>query len=204
MKKQLYPYTLKDGKYVIFSCGRLIYYKGFHVLIDSAKYLPDNCIIRIAGEGKLYNRLSRQITENGLSEKVFLLGRISDEQLERELQDCFLFCLSSVQRAEMYAVVQIEAFCHGKPVISTNIPRSGVSEVNQDGVSGYTVEINNPQAIADKIKLLLHNSDLYRTLCKNALKRGEELTDKSIIDKYIELFRNIVTPPPPQYIEEIE
>jgi rhamnosyl/mannosyltransferase len=54
MKINHHPYTLKDGKYVIFSCGRLIYYKGFHVLIDAAEYLPENCIIRIAGEGKLY------------------------------------------------------------------------------------------------------------------------------------------------------
>lgn len=191
MKAKPYPYILKDGKYVLFSCGRLIYYKGFHVLINAAKYLPDNCIVRIAGEGKLYDKLAKQIKENGLSEKVFLLGRISDEQLEEELQNCFLFCLSSVQRSEMYGVVQIDAFCHGKPVISTNIPRSGVSEVNQDGITGFTVEINNSKIIADKIKLLLHDSSLYETLCRNALKRGKELTDKGIIDKYIELFKNI-------------
>ncbi|GHV43993.1 hypothetical protein AGMMS49546_27180 [Spirochaetia bacterium] len=191
MKINLYPYKLKDSKYVIFSCGRLIYYKGFHVLINSMEYLPDNCIIRIAGDGKLHEKLAKQIEGKKLSKKVFLLGRISDEEMEQELQDCFLFCLSSIRRSEMYGVVQIDAFCHGKPVISTNIPRSGVSEVNQDGVTGYTVEINNPKAIADKIKLLLQDTALYETLCGNALKRGEELTDKNVIDKYIELFKNI-------------
>jgi len=193
-KVQRYPYKLNNDKYVIFSCGRLIYYKGFHILLDSAKYLPDNCIIRIAGEGKLYKKLSKQINKKGLSEKVFLLGRISDEQLEQELINCFLFCLSSVQRSEMYAVVQVDAFCHGKPVISANIPRSGVSEINQDSITGYTVETNNPKEIASKIKLLLHNKDLYERLCRNALKRGEELTDKNIISKYIELFRCINSP----------
>jgi len=188
-RTKLYEYNLKNNRHIIFSCGRLIYYKGFHVLIDSAKYLPDNCIIHIAGEGKLYNKLAKQIVKKGLSEKVFLLGRISDEQLEQEMKDCFLFCLPSIQRSEMYGVVQIEAFCHGKPVISTNIPRSGVSEVNQDGISGYTVEINNPKAIADKVSLLLNDKNLYEKLCKNALKRGEELTDENIIDRYVELFR---------------
>jgi glycosyltransferase involved in cell wall biosynthesis len=191
MEVKHYPYILKDGKYVIFSCGRLIYYKGFHVLIDSAEYLPDNCVIRIAGEGKLYDKLAKQIIQKGLSEKVFLLGHISNEELDQELRSCFLFCLSSIQRSEMYAVVQIDAFCHGKPVISTNIPGSGVSEVNQDGITGYTVEINNPKTIADKVNILLNDRKLYETFCKNALKRAEVLTDKGIIDKYIELFKSI-------------
>jgi rhamnosyl/mannosyltransferase len=193
MKVKQYPFTLKNNKYIIFSCGRLIYYKGFHVLIDSAEYLPDNCIIHIAGKGKLYDKLAKKIIKRNLQEKVFLLGHISDEQMEQELQNCFLFCLPSVQRSEMYALVQVDAFCHGKPVISTNIPRSGVSEVNQDSVTGYIVNTENPKAIADKVKLLLHNTDLYEKICRNALKRGEELTDKDIINKYVELFGNIAS-----------
>jgi glycosyltransferase involved in cell wall biosynthesis len=191
MKIVRYPYILQKGKYVIFSCGRLIYYKGFNVLIDAAEYLPDNCVIRIAGEGKLYNKLNKQIHQKKLSDKVFLLGRISDEQLEQELRDCFLFCLSSIQRSEMYAVVQIDAFCHGKPVISTNIPRSGVPEVNKNNVTGFTVKINNPRELADKIKLLLNNNPLYEVFCRNALLHAKELTDKTIIDKYIELFSKL-------------
>jgi glycosyltransferase involved in cell wall biosynthesis len=92
----------------------------------------------------------------------------------------------------MYAVVQVEAFCRGKPVVSTNIPRSGVPEVNRDGDTGFTVEINNPKAIADKISLLLNNSELYGTFCKNALARGRHLTDMdNTIGKYIELFKNL-------------
>jgi glycosyltransferase involved in cell wall biosynthesis len=191
MKIADYPYTLRDGKYVIFSCGRLVYYKGFHVLIDAAEYLPDNCIIRIAGEGKLREQLAGQISVKKLSHKVSLLGRISDEQFEQEMQACFLFCLPSVQRSEMYALVQVEAFCHGKPVVSTNIPRSGVPEVNRDGVTGFTVDVDNPQAMADKIKLLLDDRELYGMFCKNALARGKDLTDKNIFDKYIELFKNL-------------
>jgi rhamnosyl/mannosyltransferase len=187
-----YPYTLHDGKYVIFSCGRLIYYKGFHVLIDSAQYLPDNCIIRIAGDGKLYGKLAKRIKEKGLSKKIFLLGRVSDEQLEQELQNCFVFCLSSIHRSEMYAIVQIDAFCHGKPVVSTNIPRSGVSEVNRDGVTGFTVEVNNPKAIADKINLLLNDTPLYESFCINALQRGKELTDSNIVDKYVNFFQHLI------------
>jgi len=182
---------IDQGKKIIFACGRLIYYKGFHNLIDAAEFLPDCCSVRIAGEGALRVKLEKQIKIKGLEDKVFLLGRISDEQIDRELNDCFLFCLPSTHRAEMYAVVQVEAFCHGKPVISTNIPRSGVPEVNLDGVTGFTVEVNNPKAIADKITLLLNDGALYARLCENARNRGRELTDKNIVDKYIKIFSSL-------------
>jgi rhamnosyl/mannosyltransferase len=190
-KNTLSPFLIKKEKFAIFSCGRLVYYKGFHNLISAAGYLPDNCVIRIAGSGKLYDKLKGRIITERLTNKVILLGRISDEQLNDELQHCFLFCLPSVSRAEMYALVQIDAFSHGKPVISTNIPRSGVPFVNINGVTGFTVEVNNPRAIADKINLLLGDSALYEKMRQNALSRAKELTDKKIIDKYIELFENL-------------
>jgi glycosyltransferase involved in cell wall biosynthesis len=184
----LSPSPTNKKQKTIFSCGRLVPYKGFHNLIDAAAYLPDNCIVRIAGMGRLYDKLNRQIMKKKLQSKVILLGHISDEQLDYEMKNCFLFCLPSISRAEMYALVQIDAFSFGKPVISTNIPRSGVPEVNINGVTGFTIEVNNPRAIADKINLLLNDAELYETFCRNALSRAEKLTDKNIIDKYIELF----------------
>jgi glycosyltransferase involved in cell wall biosynthesis len=145
-----------------------------------------------SGTGASSGVLNRFFYNKRLSHKVSLLGRISDEQFEQEMRDCFLFCLPSVQRSEMYAVVQVEAFCHGKPVVSTNIPRSGVPEVNPNGVTGFTVDAGDPKAIADKIKLLLNDKELYEMFRKNALARGRDLTDmNSTIDKYIELFRNL-------------
>ncbi|MCV5863701.1 glycosyl transferase family 1, partial [Escherichia coli] len=46
--KNSYP-----GKLIVFSLGRHVYYKGFDYLIDAAKYLDDNYIIIIGGQGQL-------------------------------------------------------------------------------------------------------------------------------------------------------
>jgi glycosyltransferase involved in cell wall biosynthesis len=183
-------YVKENGKKIIFSCGRLIYYKGFEVLAEAAKYLSDEFVVHIAGDGPLYNKLLKRIKKYDLLDKVKLLGCLSDKQLAGEFRQCFVFCLPSVKRSEMFGVVQVEAFCYGKPVISTNIPRSGVSEVNKDGITGYVVEINNPQAIAEKVELL-NNGVIYHELCNNALDRGKELTDPKIIDQYINLLYSL-------------
>jgi rhamnosyl/mannosyltransferase len=199
-KKYILPYILNvhfkklkaklyDGKKVIFSCGRLIYYKGFFDLIEAAVMLPENCIIKIAGDGILREKLQKKITGLQLSKKIILLGKITDHDLEKELGECYLFCLPSNYRSEMFGVVQVEAFAHGKPVVSTNIPRSGVSEVNIDNKTGYTVEINNPQAIANAIKKLIENESIYNEFSNNAFEHANDFINGEIINKYIVLFQ---------------
>jgi rhamnosyl/mannosyltransferase len=199
-KKYIFPFVLNihlgkleaklfNGKKVIFSCGRLIYYKGFFNLIEAARMLPENCIVKIAGDGVLKEKLQEKINSLQLSEKVILLGKISDSDLERELGECYLFCLPSNYKAEMFGVVQVEAFAHGKPVVSTDIPRSGVSEVNVNNKTGYIVEINNPQAIANAIIKLIENESIYNDFSNNAFERASYFINDEIVDKYILLFR---------------
>jgi rhamnosyl/mannosyltransferase len=146
-KTHIFPYILNihlrkgntklfGEKKIIFSCGRLIYYKGFSDLIEAAKMIPENCIVRIAGDGGLREKLQKKINSLQLSEKVVLLGKITNYDLEKELRRCYLFCLPSNYRSEMFGVVQVEAFAYGKPVVSTDIPRSGVSVVNVNNKTG--------------------------------------------------------------------
>jgi rhamnosyl/mannosyltransferase len=199
-KKHVLPYILNmplermeakffNGKKVIFSCGRLIYYKGFFDLIEAAKMLPENCIVKIAGDGVLKKKLQERIHSLNLSEKVILLGKITNHDLEKELKGCYLFCLPSNYRSEMFGVVQVEAFVHGKPVVSTVIPRSGVSEVNIDNKTGYTVAINNPRAIANAITKLVKNESIYKKFSNNAFEYAKYFISEEIVDKYIALFK---------------
>jgi rhamnosyl/mannosyltransferase len=185
-------YKLFQNKKVIFSCGRLIYYKGFDNLIEAATYLSDNCIVKIAGDGSLREHLKNKIEELHLTKKVFMLGRISDDDLLKELKDCYLFCLPSNNAAEMFGVVQVEAFSCGKPVVSTNIIKSGVSEVNVNDKTGYTVEVNNPRAIAEAVNRLLGDELLYEKFSYNAIEHARYFTRKEIIDEYISLFQSII------------
>jgi rhamnosyl/mannosyltransferase len=186
-----WPYVLFHNRKVIFSCGRLIYYKGFDILIEAGKYLPKDCIMKIAGEGPLKKHLQEKIDKLRLNDKILLLGRIDNEKLVEEMRNCYLFCLPSNYKAEMFGVVQIEAFACGKPVISTNIKGSGVSEVNINNETGYTVKTNDPVALSEAIKQLTTNDSLYIQFSHNAIKRAKYFTSDGIIDEYIEIFQNL-------------
>jgi rhamnosyl/mannosyltransferase len=60
-------------------------------------------------------------------------------------------------------------------VVSTRLHGSGIDWVNQDGVTGLTVEPHKPQALAQALNRLLADGALARTLGANGRRRYEEL-----------------------------
>jgi glycosyltransferase involved in cell wall biosynthesis len=180
------------NKKVIFSLGRLAYYKGFKYLIESAKYLNDDYIILIGGNGPLKIELEKEININNLQNKVKLLGRITDEELANYYTLCHLFCLPSIFKSEAFGVVQIEAMSFGKPIVATNIPESGVNWVNKNNISGINVDIKNPKQLAYAFQNILDDKYNYKIFSENSLSRFNKLFKREkMINEIITLYNNI-------------
>ncbi|MFP5258655.1 MAG: glycosyltransferase, partial [Acidobacteriota bacterium] len=154
---------------IIFALGRLVPYKGFGVLVDAARQLPDDAVVVIGGGGPLAGTLGRRIESLGLGGKVVLPGRIPDADLPDWFAACDVFCLPSVERAEMFGIVQLEAMAFGKPVVSTAIPRSGVPLVNRDGATGLVVPPGDAVALGRALARLLADPALCRRLGEGGL-----------------------------------
>lgn len=181
------------GRKIVFSLGRLVHYKGYRYLIDAAKALDDDYVILIGGSGPLRNELQKQIDDYGLSERVKLLGRISDEDLPAYYGACDVYCLSSIMKTEAFAIVQIEAMSCGKPVISCNIKGSGVPWVNKNDYSGLVVEPMDGKALADAIRRIVEDKALYYTYSAGASSRFVELFKRSqMIDRCLELYQKVL------------
>lgn len=180
------------GKKIVFSLGRLVAYKGYCFLVAAAKYLSDNYVVLIGGTGALKNDLEKEIMDLGLQHKVELLGRVSDEDLPAYYGACDVFCLSSVQKTEAFGIVQIEAMSCGKPVVSTNIPQSGVSWVNAHGVSGLNVSPGDAEELARAIEEVTMDEVTYRKYSTEALNRYRELfTNEQMITRCVEIYTKL-------------
>jgi len=183
-----------SGKKIVFSLGRLIYYKGFNYLIEAAKELSDDYLILIGGTGELHEELSRQIVENSLSKKVKLLGKIPSFQISSYFELCDLYCLPSCERSEAFGIVQIEAMSHGKPIISTSIPYSGVSWINDHDYTGVVVPPKNPKALAKAIQITLSNPEICDRYGNNARKKFKaEFTVDKMCQKTTYLYESLLT-----------
>ena len=171
-----------QNKKIVFSLGRLVYYKGMEYLIDAAKELPPDYIVLIGGTGPLIDTLKQKVANDGLSDKVVLLGSINYSDLASYYKSCDVFCLPSIHESEAFGVVQLEAMSFSRPLVSTNIPRSGVAWVNQHNETGIVVEHNDAKALAKGIVSVIQNS---ATFSKGAKARFDTMFTKELMVKNI-------------------
>ena len=180
------------GKKIIFSLGRLVPYKGYKYLIDSARHLDDSYVILIGGGGPLKGNLKEQIEASGFQDKVKLLGFLEDSEVSAYFGACDLFCMSSVYATEAFGIVQIEAMSAGKPVVATKIPGSGVSWVNAHKESGLNVEPKDSEALADAFMHILESEEDYNAFSEQAHHRYWTMFTKAkMIEKCIEIYKNL-------------
>ena len=177
---------------IVFSLGRMTYYKGFDVLIEAASRLPDHCVVLIGGDGELLPVYRELVAQRGLGDKVHLLGHVRGADLPSHVEACDVFCMSSTVRAEAYGVAMVEAMVMGKPIVATDIAGSGVPWVNVHGRTGLNVPVRDPAALADALHALLANVDLRRRMGLASRRRYEaEFRAELMTRRMLHLYRGL-------------
>lgn len=180
------------GKKIVFSLGRLSYYKGFKFLIEAAKYLNEDTVVLIGGCGEQEQELKDLVSKLDLTEKVKFLGRVSDKDMGSYYGAADVFCLPSPIRTEAFGVVLLEAMSLGVPIVACKIPGSGVSWVNKDNVTGFNVPIEDPKSMAEAITKIITDDSLNQSFRKNAFDRYKSLfTSDKMIESIKYIYKNI-------------
>ena len=91
---------------------------------------------------------------------------------------------------ESFGMVAIEAMACGTPVIASDV--GGLSFSIEDSYNGYLVPGRNPQALADKIALLLKYPVLRDQLSDQARAWVERYSWTNIADELLEVFKGVV------------
>ena len=142
-------------KFLVFALGRHVYYKGFGFLIRALAQLPD-VSLALGGQGPLTVELARMARDAGVAERMHFIGRIPEAELPAWYHACDAFCLPSIEPAEAFGIVQIEAMASGRPVVCCQL-HNGVTWVNQDGITGLVVPPADPAALRDAMLRLIED-----------------------------------------------
>ena len=181
-----------NAGFKVLAVGRFAYYKGFEYLVQAAEKAPDARFIMV-GDGPRYPEIKKRVWQKGLQGRVQLPGRVSADRLRELFLDCDLFCLPSVERTEAFGMVLLEAMSLGKPLVTTKISGSGVSEVNVDGVTGLQVPPGDAEALANTLSNLQHNPDMRLKMGVFAQKRFDERFHIcSVVAQTTELYREVI------------
>ncbi|MBF2051304.1 MAG: glycosyltransferase [Leptolyngbya sp. IPPAS B-1204] len=146
------------GKRLLYT-GRLAAVKGLPILLESLAILkatyPD-VLLTVVGDGPDRVQLEQMTAQLGLSQNVNFVGYQSQTEVRQHMQATDVFVLPSF--AEGVPVSLMEALAAGVPVVTTQI--AGVSELVENGVSGYLVPPGNAALLAERIATLLADPQL--------------------------------------------
>lgn len=175
-------FGIKRDDFVALFVGRVSSEKGVEHFVKSASILKDERKLRffVVGEiskGKRGNervRYAKEILEMAasLKDKVIFTDVFPPSKIH------LLYLLGDVlilpsNFHEPFSMVAIEAMATGLPVIASK--KGGLMEYIVDRVNGLFVDGNRPvEDIADKIRLLISDKNLRRTLGKAGRKTVEE------------------------------
>lgn len=169
---------------IVLSVGRLLDTKHFDQLISIFTEInyPDWKLIIVGGEAnnqKNMDSLREQIVSNGMSERIELAGtrkNVVDYLLKAEL---FAFTSSS----EGFPNVVGEALSAGLPVVAYDCI-AGPSDMIQDGVNGYLIEVFDQEQFKQKLKALMEDEELRNRMREQAPASVQKYELPRIIDDY--------------------
>lgn len=179
------------GRPTIFALGRHVHYKGFDVLLAALRTVP--ALLWLGGSGPLTAELQVLARSLGIQDRVVFAGRIDEAELPAYYAACDVFALPSVNRAEAFGLVQLEAMWFGKAVVSTRLG-TGVEFVNRDGETGLVVPPGDTGALAHALNALLADSNLRKNLGQAARARvAAEFTVTRMVDATFEVYQSILS-----------
>jgi glycosyltransferase involved in cell wall biosynthesis len=162
---------------LIVAVGRLVGYKGYDVLLHAMRNVDGQLVI--VGEGPLKGRLEELVLQLGIANRVTFLGGLQRDEVKQYLHAAAVFAFPSVNAAEAFGIVQLEAMAAGCPVINTSLD-TAVPHIARHELEGLTVPPSNSVALAAALQRLLADPELASRLGANGRARARAEYDQSL------------------------
>jgi len=142
--------------------------KAFSILSERR----DNIELVIIGRGSRERSLRLLCKKLKIEKRVRFLGFIQNDLIPAYLNGMDIFVVPSVVDSEAFGVAAVEAAACGLPVVASNV--GGLSEVVVDNRTGFLVPPADSEAIAEKLDLLIEDSELRKKLGREARRFVED------------------------------
>lgn len=151
--------TSESNPFRILSVGRLEWKKGYEFAFQAVKMLMDmgiSCQYRIIGDGEYKNALFFARYQMSLDGVIDFCGALSHAEVVDQLRWANVLLHPSLSEGFCNAVLEAQAM--RVPVICSDA--GGLPENVIDGITGYVVPRRDPQALAEKLRILAYDPDI--------------------------------------------
>ncbi len=159
-----------NGKFIIFTAGRLLKEKGFLEIIEAVNLLSENFQLRVAGFGELEKQILLITKTN---KKVIFLGKLTQDEIKKEIIQADLLINASKFIEGLPTIILQGGFLE-TPILTTM--KGGSGEIIKNGQNGFALKKVKITEIKNQIIFIKNNYTL-------AKKYSQELK-KKIIQEY--------------------
>jgi len=181
-----------EGGVLIGTVANLYPTKGLTYLVRAAKKITTNFPIAkfvVIGEGSERKNLESEIANLGLTDNFILMGE--KENAMQYLSNFDVFVLPSIKEGFPYTL--LEAMAAGLPIVAAKA--GGIPEAIEDGKEGLLVPPCDAEALAGATKKLLEDSDLAKTLGRNAREKVKQFSLEKMAQSTRQLYQTVLFPP---------
>ncbi len=182
------------GKLLVTTIGNIRHVKGHDIFIKAAAAIvpqfPNVCFSIAGGvlEPAYFEELQTLVRTLNLEDHFHFAGGVTN--LHEHLSAANIFVLPS--RSEGFSNAIVEAMAASLPVVATNV--GGNAEAVQDGISGFIVPSEDPQALAAAILQLLSDPAKSETMGAAGKQRvAERFTIDAMMKQTIAAYTRLLT-----------
>lgn len=176
-------YYTGEREQEIVTVGRIDSNKNQKLLIDAffqiAEEFSDVKLV-LYGDGEDRRKLIDYVKCSPYKERIIFPGAVSN--VKERIRKSKLFVLPSNTEGMPNALM--EALALGIPCISTDCPCGGPRMLMEGKENGILVPVGNSEKMAEAMRTILRNEELYQKYSKNAYKITQELHPGIINDKW--------------------
>ena len=167
----------------VVSVGRIDSNKNQKLIIDAfcqiTEEFPDVKLV-LYGDGEDREKLLKYIQNNPYSDRILMPGAVMN--VKERIRKARLFVLSSNTEGMPNALM--EALALGIPCISTDCPCGGPNVLMDGKENGILVPVGDCDKMADAMRTILGDEELWNKYSKNAHKITESLHPDKVNEKW--------------------
>jgi phosphatidylinositol alpha-mannosyltransferase len=174
--------------------GRSDERKGLPILLTAFNALVEHVPCRLTVVGTDREEVLRYVADPELLQWVDIRGRVSRQDLWKELHRADLLCAPSLS-GESFGMVLTEAFAAGTPVIASAI--AGYSDVVSDGVDGLLVPPGDPQRLAEELQRVHYERERLQAMGEAARRSAQRYAWPRVADQVTAVYERAIEAPKP-------
>jgi len=133
-------------------------------------------------------RLQKLCDDLCMGGMVVFLGKRGQDTLPYYYSSAEVLVMPSLY--ESFGMVALEAMACGTPVIASQV--GGLAYLVRDGETGFTIPDNDPEALCEKLTLLLGNPDLRSTMGLRAVTHAQDYAWERIAAQIVDVYQELV------------